>query len=375
MKKLDMVERIKVWQNVYKRIRFFKKMYPLSAVLKDIFLLPLDYFFSSSFIRRVRNVTIAVTHRCNIRCQMCYFHKQLDGTCDLALSSYKRIIDSVKGTRPCIILTGGEPFLHPDLVNMVRYAKKSGLSTQIFTNGTLLNPQAADNLTEAGLDYINFTLLGNEKSHSNLAGSADAYGKFIKNLEYFASHRKATKVILNFTVTPQAIRDIGHAAELARRYKLDGLRIQHYNFLLPLEFKTQDIIIKSLFGVDSNTHEIEQAGEGVLHMARELIKFKENLSRDMPDIPVQWAPTLTDSEIENWYSADAFKTQRKCFYPWRGIFIDAAGQIYPCSKIYLGLGSIEKEGVINAWNSSRMSKVRGHLKKGLFPACARCCKL
>lgn len=375
MNKINIIERFRVWRNVYKRIRFFEEMYPFSAVIQDIFLLPLDYLFNRSFIQRVRNVTIAVTHRCNIRCQMCYFQKELNGASDLPLSSYKRIIDSVKRTRPCIILTGGEPFLHLDLVDMVRYAKKSGLPVQVFTNGTLLEPHLADSLIEAGLDYVNFTLLGNEKSHSDLARSPDAYGKFIKNLEYFASRRNNTKVILNFTVTPQAIRDIGHAAELARRYKLDGLRIQHYNFLLPLEFNAQEIIIKRLFGVYSNTHEIEQAGEWVLDMARELIKFKENLSRDMPDIPVQWAPTLTDSEIENWYSADAFKTRRKCFYPWRGIFIDATGQIYPCSKIYLGLGNIEKEGVLSAWNSNRMSKVRGHLKKGLFPACARCCKL
>ncbi len=375
MVKTGIIERIKIWRNIYKRIRFFRKMYPLSVIVKDAFLFPIDYAFNRRFIRTVRNLTIAVTHRCNIRCQMCYFHKELKDACDLSLSSYKRIIDSVKSSRPCVILTGGEPCLHPDLTDMVRYTKKSGLPVQIFTNGTLLEPGLAESLIEAGLDYVNFTLLGNEKSHSDLARSPGAYEKFIKNLEYFAVHRNGTKVILNFTVTPQGIGDIEHAAHLAKCYKLDGLRIQHYNFLLPLEFNAQDIIIKKLFGVDSNTHEIEKPPEETVDMARQLIKFKKYLNRNMPDIPVQWAPSLIASEIENWYSGGVFKSRRKCFYPWRGIFIDASGQIYPCSKIYLGLGSAEDQEVLNAWNNIRMIEVRRYLKNGLFPACARCCKL
>lgn len=375
MDTINIIERFRIWHNVYKRVSFFRKMYPFSMLIKDAFLLPVDYFSGRSFIRTIRNITIAVTHRCNIRCQMCYFHKELNTARDLSLSSFRLIIDSVKRFRPCVILTGGEPLLHPDLIDMVRYAKKSGLRIQIFTNGTALTPDLADGLIKAGLDYINFTLLGDKESHSDLARSLGAYEKFVCNLEYFAAHRNHTMVILNFTITPQAIKDAGHAMDLAKRYKLDGLRIQHYNFLLPLEFKAQGEVIKNLFAADSNTHEIEQTGQAVLNMAGALIEFMKKISRDMPDIPVQWAPTLTDSEIRNWYSGDVFKARRKCLYPWRGIFIDASGQIYPCPKIYLGLGNAQKDGVLDSWNGNQMNIVRRYLRKGLFPACARCCKL
>lgn len=369
-----MIERLKIWYNVYQRIHFFKKMYPLSAIAKDLVLFPRDYLFGHRPIHTVRNVTLAITHRCNLRCKMCYFHEELSHVYDLPLSLYKRIIDSVQRSRPCIILSGGEPFSHPDVIEMVAYAKKTGLPVQIFTNGILVRPDKASTLAALGLDYIDFSLLGDAESHDVVAGVSNAYQKLLENLEYFAAHRGHTKIVLNYTVTPQALQDIDHALELVKQYNLDGLRIQHYNFLLPGEFKAQHQVMMNFFGVNSNTHEIEGM-EDVSCMADQLIAFKERLSKEFPEVPVQWAPTLTDSEIQHWYSSQRFNTQRKCLYPWRGILVDADGKIYPCSKIYLELGDLEHDDVFDAWNSDSMETFRNFLKKGLFPACSRCCKL
>jgi len=374
MIKTGLSENFKIWYYVYRRIRFFKKMYPLTTIAKDMFLFPIDYAYEHRSINNVRNVTIAITHRCNIRCEMCYFHDELKNTYELPVDLYKRTIDTVKSSNPCIILSGGEPFTHPNLLEMVIYAKNMHLPVQIFTNGTMVQPAIADSLVEHGLDYIDFTLLGNEKSHSLVARSPKAYQRFIENLEYFASHRGNTKIILNYTVTPENVKDINHSIELVKLYKLDGLRIQHYNFLLPEEFKAQECVMSELFGMESSTHEIESM-EDVSGVTGQLVDFQNRLYKEYPDVPVQWAPTLTASEMENWYSAKSFKTRRKCFYPWRGLLVDANGKIYPCSKIYLELGDMEGQDVFEAWNSPEMKKFRSQLKKGLFPACSRCCKL
>src|SRR4030067_3191917 len=361
-----MFEKLTTWFNVYKRIRFFKEMYPLSAIIKDIFLLPVDYLLNNGNIGIVRNVTMAITHRCNLRCEMCYFHEKLNNTCDLSLEIYKCTIDALKKGRPCIILSGGEPFLHRNLIEMVTYAKEAGLPVQIFSNGTLIKPNLVDSLVKIGLDYIDFTLLGNENSHSKIANVSGAYKKFRENIAYFSENRGNTKIILNYTVTPKAIKDINHAVELVKIYRLDGLRIQHYNFLLPGEFKAQEEIIARLFSRESATHEIESTV--YMHgISDQLIEFKKQLPINLPKVPVQWVPTLSNSEIRHWYSSKRFNTSRKCLYPWRGILIDADGKIYPCSKIYLELGDLKNTEVFNAWNCDNMHNFRTHLKKKLFP--------
>ena len=364
----------KVWTNVFRRIHYFSKMYPLSSIIKDIFLFPLDYLHDGHQINTVRNVTFAITHKCNLRCQMCYFHKELANRSELPFSLYKKVIDEIARTHPAVILSGGEPFTHPDLVKMVAYAKSKNLPVQIVTNGTMLKPETIDELVSLKLDYINFSLLGNEVSHPLIAQVPNSYEKFVQNLSYFAEHRGSTKIGVSFTITPEGLKDIEHAVTLANRYKVDGVRFQHFNFLLPAEFEAQAKVMEKSFSQPGSVNEIELPPE-MPGMAQDLERLSQEISNKLPGIPVQWAPTLTSSEIHNWYSTDRFDTQRKCIFPWRGIIIDANGKVYPCSKIYYELGDLNEGDILSIWNGKNMKQFRKLLRKGLFPACSRCCKL
>lgn len=369
------LEKLRVWQRVYRRIRFFDRMYPLSVVLKDVVLFPLDYHLKRRPIRAVRNVTVAITHQCNIRCTMCYFHEELSNRKVLPLEVFQRFIDQVAVSRPCVILSGGEPFTHPRLLDMVAHAKGKGLPVQIFTNGVMVRPEKADRLAELGLDYIDFTLLGNSVTHDRVAQSPGAYGRLLENLAYFAAHRRETRLILNFTITPDAIDDLEHAVELTRRFQLDGLRIQHYNFLRPGEHESQARVMEAVFGASAGTNEIVDDHLRIAGMAAKIAAFQARLPELLPDIPVQWAPDLTDEELEHWYADTPFKSARACLFCWRGMLLDADGVLYPCSKIYLPLGSVAGEDPLTVWNNPRMERFREHLQAGGYPACSRCCKL
>lgn len=364
----------KVWWNVYKRIRYFTKMYPLSVMAADAVKFPLDYFLDGRFITTIRNLTIAVTHKCNQRCSMCYFHKELSNYHQLPVEIYKRAIDLAIHSHPCIQLSGGEPFMHPNLVEMAAYAKERQLPVQIFTNGTLVRKEIADELVNLGVDYLNMTLLGDETSHPLVAQLPNSYKLLIKNIEYLSNHRRGTKVVLNYTITPDSVSQMEHAIHLVERYHLDGLRFQHYNFLQPSEFTAQEMIMTRLFGCEARTNEIEETVN--VDKMRNILKhfFQEQADR-LAKINVQWAPTLTEPEMDNWYSKDPFSTSRKCLYPWRGAIVDADGKLYPCSKIYLELGDLRQTDLLDIWNGDRMQIFRKNLKTKGFPACSRCCKL
>jgi radical S-adenosyl methionine domain-containing protein 2 len=57
----------------------------------------------------------------------------------------------------CNTTTGGEPFLHPQIFDMIQAAKAVGLSTSVVTNGSCLN--ASTLLRLAGhLDWIAFSV-------------------------------------------------------------------------------------------------------------------------------------------------------------------------------------------------------------------------
>ncbi len=349
-------------------------MYPLKHILKDIFLFPIDYYSNKKNIKSVRNVTVAVTHKCNIRCEMCYFKNELSNKKEMSLSLFKKVIDEIKRYKPCVILSGGEPFTHKNIIEMMEYAKKANLPVQIFTNGTLVDENNAKRLTSLNLDYINFTLLGNPNQHDIISNTRKTFEKFYANLKYFAENRKNTKVILNYTITPLNYKNLDYALELGNLLGLDGIRYQHYNFLLSNEIKKNNETMKEMFNQVSSTNEIENNFNNIAEMGEYLSSYIHKL-KEKTNIPIQWAPTLTEMEIRNWYSTENFKTQRKCFFPWRGILIDANGKIYPCSKIYLELGSIEGLEILSVWNNTIMQSFRKKLKDKLYPACSRCCKL
>ena len=85
-------------------------------------------------------------------------------------------------------------------------------------------------------------------------------------------------------------------------------------------------------------------------------------------------PDLSLKEIKNWYSSN-FKSNRKCMFIYRGTFIYPNGDVVPCESIKYTMGNINQQPFKEIWNSKKYMKFRKVLKKGLLPACTRCCKL
>src|SRR4051812_15192965 len=58
-----------------------------------------------------------------------------------------------------VILTGGEPSLHPELPKICRYATDSGLHVRMITNGwRLADPKFAQEMAEAGLKLVHVSV-------------------------------------------------------------------------------------------------------------------------------------------------------------------------------------------------------------------------
>src|SRR2546423_10771153 len=116
-----------------------------------------------SYGRRIRNVRVSVTDRCNFRCVYCMPAEGLPWLPKGDILSYEEIERLVRimlriGVDE-IRLTGGEPLVRKDLAELIRrLAHLDGLgSLSLTTNGYLLKQQAHA-LAEAGLRRINVSL-------------------------------------------------------------------------------------------------------------------------------------------------------------------------------------------------------------------------
>lgn len=110
-----------------------------------------------------------ITQRCNARCSFCGYWRLKEPSLGLSLDKIKKIFDSAYDLGCALVaITGGEPLLRKDLPAVFEYAKKTGLSTILLTNGYLL-PKRIHELHRF-LDSINVSVDFPDARHDKIRG-------------------------------------------------------------------------------------------------------------------------------------------------------------------------------------------------------------
>ena len=89
----------------------------------------------------VKDLCFEIIEKCLNNCMFCSSNSNCNKTQIIKFEDFKRTIDYFMATGGIVelSLSGGEPFLHPDLIRMVDYSKSLGIRTVIFTSGVTNN--------------------------------------------------------------------------------------------------------------------------------------------------------------------------------------------------------------------------------------------
>jgi Radical SAM superfamily/Iron-sulfur cluster-binding domain len=112
------------------------------------------------------SVNLELTNHCNLRCTICPVNTTMrrpKGFMDPAL--FRRVIDENPQIHFVLAFQWGEPLLHPNFFELVRYAADRGVRTMITSNGTHLTPENRRKLIECGLERITFSVDGDAETH------------------------------------------------------------------------------------------------------------------------------------------------------------------------------------------------------------------
>ena len=123
-----------------------------------------------------------ITHQCNYGCTYCIFscnNKRIDN--ELTTEECFHVIDelALHGFKH-LKITGGEPFIRKDIIEVLRYASEK-LVTDVSTNASLITPEKVRLLNEIKLKMIHVSLDGNRIQHESVRGS-NTYDRTIKGL-------------------------------------------------------------------------------------------------------------------------------------------------------------------------------------------------
>ena len=96
----------------------------------------------------VNTLQLFITNKCNMRCKACFYSHNL-GTDEMNLEQYKHIIAQYIHLIDRVVLLGGEPTMHPNIEDMIKYNDMLGLKTTIYSNGINLDKLQDINLRNA----------------------------------------------------------------------------------------------------------------------------------------------------------------------------------------------------------------------------------
>jgi hypothetical protein len=167
---------------------------------------------------------VEITDTCNISCKGCYRttlagHKPLD-----EIEREIRFLEQWRNINN-VHLAGGEPLIHPDIVDIVGFIHARGLHPVIITNGQRLDRELLVALRDAGLVEMSFHV-DSGQSRPGWAGTDDtALNGLRQQFADLLAEVGGVNCNFNMTVNPRTIRHVPEVIRwaLANRGRVSGL--------------------------------------------------------------------------------------------------------------------------------------------------------
>lgn len=135
-----------------------------------------------------------ITHQCNYQCSYCIFScngKKIPG--ELSRDECFKVIDElVKHGFKYLKVTGGEPFLRSDILDILEYASQR-MVVDVSTNASLITEEKVDKLNKIPLKMLHVSLDGNLLEHETVRGK-DTYWRTIRGLNYLRRSKNKVRI-------------------------------------------------------------------------------------------------------------------------------------------------------------------------------------
>lgn len=303
------------WQRTRNAVRIFQS-YQLSKIRKkgNVNGLPIS-------------ISIEPTTSCNLRCPECPsgLRSFTRPTGKLNPAVFSHVIGQLAPTLSYLTFYfQGEPYLHPDFLQMVNEASSKGIYTATSTNGHYLGEEVAHNTVKSGLDRLIISLDGTTQeayASYRIGGSLD---KVIAGTKNIISAKKDLKakgphVVFQFLVVGPNEHQIPEVFRLARELGVD------------------QVVLKT-----AQIYDYEQGSP--------LIPKGEQFSRYRRNHDGSWS-------IKN-------KMNDHCWKMWHSCVVTWDGKVVPCcfdKDANFVMGNLTEQTFIDIWNGDRYQRFRQSL--------------
>lgn len=172
-------------------------------------------------------VHVNLTNNCNLRCPHCYMAAGKYKEVHLEINKIVEIIGKIneKNGTSDIVISGGEPFMFPDLLELLRRLSKNKIT--LFTNGTFINENNYKYVCEY-CDEVQISFEGiSETCYEEIRGKGN-YKRVRKAIELLKS--EGMHIIIAVTLLPMVLDDVReNLTKLVKELNYTNLEIRINN--------------------------------------------------------------------------------------------------------------------------------------------------
>ena len=177
------------------------------------------YFAGEELSKQLVKATLHVTSRCNLDCEGCYsYENKRNMKQDLSLDQIKKILDNLANTGfEKLSISGGEPFMHDDIIEILKYAKGELKVPSILctSNGfaTLETYMEASKY----LDILSFSLDGFNDTSSTIRKNSE-FASILGKMIYLRKH--GVNVEITFTLHKKNLVNYDKMRDFAELFEI-----------------------------------------------------------------------------------------------------------------------------------------------------------
>lgn len=142
-------------------------------------------------VRNIDNISLAITHRCNLKCIHCMVDADFckDNKDYFDTKTICSFLDKIVAVSPkSITLTGGEALLRPDCITIIKYLRSifAGKIT-LMTNGTLITTKNVESIASS-VNSIDISLDGADEQSCSVIRGKGVFDKVVSNIKLLHLH-------------------------------------------------------------------------------------------------------------------------------------------------------------------------------------------
>jgi radical SAM protein with 4Fe4S-binding SPASM domain len=140
------------------------------------------------------------TRKCNLNCIHCAARDAYEW--ELSFEEAKTLIDTLSEMKvSCFRVTGGEPLMRKDMLDVLSYATEKGLTTSLATNGYLVDEKTAEKIVKTGVSLVQVSIDGTAQAHNFVRNDPKSFERAVSAVEYL-KESSCPKVSVASTVMP-----------------------------------------------------------------------------------------------------------------------------------------------------------------------------